>query len=185
MDLSILISSLRDGGAERVTADVFENLPNQLTRKLVTIYNEEGKYKIKRDGHICLKREHPNITLSIGGIIQSVKHTICTCNQYIHILNNSGVNVSFSILEYDNVINIISSILTGKKHIISERNYPARSMSKMESIINWFSYFIGGKTASKIICNSDGVKHLLSKMYRINPDKITVIYNPKDVADNF
>ena len=180
MDVTILIPSLRDGGAERVTADVFENLPNRLTRQLVTIY-DEVRYPINRGGYICLNRERVKTGRNLKGVIKFIKQTASICRHYIHILKKSNTQVSFSILGYDQVINIFSCIITGKKHIISERNYPARPLSKTEKIINWFIYFIGGKTSSKIICNSEGVKHLLSKMYHINPDKITVIYNPKDV----
>lgn len=182
-DISILISSLRDGGAERVTSDVFENLPPEVSCQLVTIY-DEIKYPVKREPRYCLGFQHPNVgkNLRIIDIFSQLHFITKLCQHYRAVLRKNSVHVSMSVLELDNVVNILSCITSGRKHIISERNNPNRPMiSGGDRICNLISYYLGGITASKIICNSFGVKEQLAKLYHIHPDKITVIYNPKDV----
>ena len=94
--------------------------------------------------------------------------------------NNADVSVSF--LSDMNVTNIISCIFTRTKCIVSVRNNPIHDYSRLaDYLLLQLSLNLTRIFASHVITNSNGTAQVLIQKYHINPKKVSVIYNPKDI----
>ena len=163
------------GGAERVAATIVSNLPNTISRKLITIYDSEIKYNIPEKPTTLLKYSSNKILRKIMLPFSILKNII--------ICKKEAPKIVLSFLDYDNILNIITSIVCDYTAIISVHGVP--SFQK--------SIYFGGESIQKllfslakikgcpIIAVSQGIKDELISDYKINSESITILYNPIDI----
>lgn len=165
------------GGAERVATDVYNNLPTCL-KKRVTIY-EDGEDTGYSTPDLTLGFKHsPRVPEYLTYIWKLPVGII----KYSRYLNKYHPNISWSLTDPDNIINMMACTITKTKYITSIRGNPESDY--LPAYLKWVNYIIitiSKRYAYKINTNSFEIKEVLISKYGINPEKISVIYNPKDI----
>ncbi|MCS7184819.1 MAG: glycosyltransferase [bacterium] len=149
----ILINRKTGGGAEKIANLIAEKL------KINIIFLDEDIIKIKF--------KPIKILLHIYAIIKLALY-----------IKTKKIKSVLSFLERSNIINIITSFLTGHKAIVSVRINIIKEYEKFPFYIK-FAKFIY-KKSYKIIAVSNGVKQMLESM-DIDKEKIEVIHNAVEV----
>lgn len=175
--VSLLITSLGKGGAERVASELHNSFSNQIDSQVVTLTNE-NVYELKKEP-ICLcinvqnKKIFPFLCSCIQGIIR-----------YRNYLNISKPVISISFLTLDNIINVLVNLFQKRSIVVCCVH---SVMSKKTKKYVYLGFFIRNlikftyKNSDKIIAVSNGVKNELVEEYKVNPEKIFVIHNPIDI----
>ena len=102
--------------------------------------------------------------------------------KYTRLLKKYSPDVSISFLDIDNLINIIACRYVGVKAVTSMRESPTYAKTRLiVRIIRHIVFSFCGNWTEMVIPNSEGSKNALVKMYDLLPDKISVVYNPKDI----
>lgn len=163
--IMILIGNLRKGGAERAVVNLAEKLSKKYEVIIVTYHNRKILKEVEdyqcnvRHIHICKEKFWK---ISIIKKIKKIKK-IKRENKITHCIS-FGTN--------PNYLNAITRI--NEKVIISIRNYISiAECSKELKIKNK----IASKLSDYIVAVSEDVKEDYIKTYRVNPKKITTIYN--------
>lgn len=174
----ILMSNLSGGGAERVMADIYNNLPAEVGCQIITIDEMEARYEVKKEPislHFKRRSHLPQTIVCLWKIPLSIV-------LYSRLLIKYKPEVSVSILPVECVVNIFACIFTGVKPIISVRGNPSSKYIPWSSkLLYAISLHMSRILNIPIITNSNDVKKNLVLNYRLKSDNIQVIYNPKNM----
>ncbi len=181
VSVNLLIGSLGGGGAERVAAELYSSHPADIPTRLAIFSSKILAYNVDSNNLTILSSEFCKTKLL--KFIYSIRPRIIYCIiSYTVYLRRNKADVSVSFLTEMNITNIISCLFTRTKCIVSVRNNPNCDYSGVyEYIVLQLSLHLTHFFADHIIVNSKGSEQVLIQKYHINPDKVSVIYNPKDI----
>lgn len=177
--LSILITSLAGGGAERVVSVILNELKDEFDITLI-LMNDTIVYDIPKDIKILYLE---NVSQKKNGVIKILKLPFLAY-KYKNICNKQNINTSLSFMYRPNFINILAKLFGLKsKVIISERSTPSKVYldRSLGSIVGNFLIKKLYSKADIIIPNSKGNSLDLIKNYSIEEKKLSVIENPFDI----
>lgn len=181
VSVNLLVTSLGGGGAERVIAELYSSHPAEIPTRLAIFLSKKNEYKVDPDNLTILSSEL--CKTKIMKLIYSIRPSIIYCIiRYTLYLMKNNADVSVSFLSDMNVTNIISCIFTRTKCIVSVRNNPIHDYSRLaDYLLLQLSLNLTRIFASHVITNSNGTAQVLIQKYHINPNKVSCIYNPKDI----
>lgn len=168
--LMFILPSMAGGGAEKVALLLMRYFAHSQFNIFLVLFKQEGEYLSQLPENIHLVDLKKRSKFDFLSLIGRLKDT----------LEKIKPDVILSFITYANIISLISSGLTGNlpKLIISHRNYhELQRRFAFKQIIYPFCY----RRARKIIAISEGIKNTLIKDWKIQEDKICVIYNPIDI----
>jgi glycosyltransferase involved in cell wall biosynthesis len=175
--LIFLITSLGQGGAERVVAELDHHMSPGLSRTIVTLTNNQA-YPVRS------KVESFGLTFPEGRHFRSIYEAMIAIARYRRLLVNGKPDVSISFLLLDNLINTIACFgLAGVRTIVSIHTPLERKIGN-----HWFSPILKvlirvlAKRVDTIIVVSNAIRDELVHHYRIDETKIKVLYNPIDLC---
>lgn len=173
--IAIIIPTLNGGGAERTASKLSLYLSNDKYDKYVIVF-DGSEITYEYNGQLIdMKLKAKNFILSKFANI--VKRII----KLRQIKKKYQIQVSLSFLDSANIVNVFSR--TGDKIILSVRNYESKSSNnfygKFYNILVKMFY----KKADCIVSVSKRVKDDLINNYKIDSDKIKVIYNFYDLDE--
>lgn len=144
---------------------------------------------------ITIYKDREEISYSTPDLTLGFKHSvhIPECMTYIwklpvgivkysRYLKKYHPNISWSLNAPENIINMMACTITKTKYITSIRGNPESDY--LPAYLKWVDYItltLSKRCAYKINTNSFEIKEVLISKYGINPEKISVIYNPKDI----
>lgn len=179
-NLSILITSLSGGGAERVVSVLLNELKDEYNITLVLL-NDTIAYDIPKEDIEIVYLE--NSSASEIGIKKILKLPLLGW-RYKNICHSCNTDVSLSFMYRPNFINIFAKLFGLKsKVVISERNTPSqvyKGKSLSAKVGNFLIKWLYPK-ADIIMPNSKGNALDLMKNYNMSEDKLRVIENPFDI----
>jgi len=164
---------MKGGGAEKVASVLMNNLDRERFEPTLVLFNKEGEYLkfVPSDVEIIdlnKKNRFDFITLILK-LRRLIKE------QRPHILLSS--------LYYPNMIIVLSRLLlrTPCKIVLSEHSQhkkllPFKRFSRLVRHLMRFTY----RRADKIVAVSNSIKNDLVSDFRIDPERIAVIYNPME-----
>lgn len=168
--IKFLIGNLADGGAERVVSNLSTNMDSKIEKNII-LFGARCKVGYPYSGKLIYldKFSEKNIILKIYALYTRIKKIKKMKKDSPHI-------PIISFLEYPNLINLFT-----RKHgktIISVRNHMSTKYKSGIKALFWNSTikYLYGK-ADKIIVVSEEIKKDLNENYRIEREKIHVIYN--------
>lgn len=168
--VKFLIGNLADGGAERVVSNLSTNMDSKIEKNII-LFGARCKVGYPYSGKLIYldKFSEKNIILKIYALYTRIKKVKKMKKDSPHI-------PIISFLEYPNLINLFT-----RKHgktIISVRNHMSTKYKSGIKALFWNSTikYLYGK-ADKIIVVSEEIKKDLNENYRIEREKIHVIYN--------
>lgn len=179
-NLSILITSLSGGGAERVVSVLLNELKNEYNITLI-LMNDTIAYDIPKGDIKIVYLE--NSSVSQSGIKKILKLPLLGW-RYKNICYSCDIDVSLSFMYRPNFINAFAKLFGLKsKIVISERNTPSqvyKGNALSATIGNFLIKWLYPK-ADAIIPNSKGNALDLLTNYNIDEEKLRVIENPFDI----
>jgi len=168
-----VINSLAGGGAERV----FTTLVDQLSRRpdeiaiTVALLDNEAEEAYRLPAGVTVERLDAR-----GGLLRSITQTR-------KLVRRLRPDVTLSFLSRANVAAIVAMRRTGGAAIISERvNTTAHRRSGRLAFLSRLLIRNTYPTARRIIAVSEGVARTLESDFDVEPQRISVIYNPVDTA---
>lgn len=170
-NIIFFVSNLTGDGAQRIVVSVANSVNNS---KLVTIYDTPSAYASSAE-------RIPLSSFSSQRIVRIVK-TPLILSRYIRTIKKERASVSISALPADNLINILSSIITGIPAIISVHGMPSHNYSNIDKMIKSIVFFLTKKTKTRVIAVSNGVRDELIRLHVLSKSQISVIYNPIDIS---
>lgn len=181
MDSTLIIHKLTGGGAERVLAETYNHFPDDYEATLVLINDDGCVYDLEKPFiSLGLNRGKPTNILYYTSIIPK------SIWKYSRILNKYKPKTSLSLNTLDNLVNIISCKLTGVKPVVQIRadwTNDKIKRSLLVSISEYVNLLLMRVFCLDIIVNSENVKSNLRSKCNLSKNKITVIYNPKDIEN--
>lgn len=174
-NISLFISSLCGGGAERIITELYESLPKEINRKLIKIYKTDNRIErfIIADSE-SLVNYHDKLIIRLLTIPVIIK-------KYSKLLKNNDINLSLSFLPTDNVVNILACNLSNTMPIISFHLSPSYKFGNNGNIMVKFSILLSKHLKTRIISVSHNIRDELINKYHIPAEKIIVIYNPINI----
>lgn len=164
--------SLHDGGAQRTMVNIINNL-------------DKSKYEVV----LVLGTQKNNVYIDLINkdirveYLSKPKLRKCIF-KLAAIIRAENPSLIFTTLNNNNIILSISKLISCKKIPIVVRETNNRTQSKNVSVMNRImTYFAYNCAAKKIVALSEGVKIDLIDNFKINPEKIVVIYNPVEVDE--
>ncbi|GIW65710.1 MAG: glycosyltransferase [Candidatus Parcubacteria bacterium] len=161
----ILINSLYGGGAEKVAFNLFRTLDFDK----IFLLEKDIKYEVPKEKVVFLLKHNYKTNAILKTLFIPI-HSL-RLKKY---LNPDDVIISF--LERSNYVNILTSLITKHKTIVSIRMSQIFGRFKLHPY-NLLSKFLYPK-ANLIVAVSEGIKDELIKTFSISSEKIKVIYNP-------
>ena len=167
--VAIIIQNLYGGGAERVAANLSRQLSESYHVHLIVFNGESVSYPYGGTLH--------NLNLkSAGGFFQKIRNIIMRVKRTREIKRRENVDVSISLMDGANLINIFSR--AHDKAIISVRDnmsetYPSRFRKIIERLVIGYT----AKRSNYLVAVSDDVADDLIRNFGVSPQKTTVIYN--------
>ena len=156
-NILILVSKLSNGGAERVAANLANNLATRYDNVIVVTYNSKGKNTYECSAkRIDIKDEKIKRIIQIREIKKKYNITHC---------------ISFCTTA--NFLNCASNF--GEKKIISIRNY--LSLNSKERFLNKIQARISAKFADKIVTVSKVIEIEQEEKYKVDKKKLITINN--------
>lgn len=174
--LAILIYSLGGGGAERVLLTLLPHLQAAFEVRLFVL-EDTNSY-------------HANIAYEVIGDSKSSESAALKLLRLPFLarklaakLCNYQIDCCLSLLNRPNYINLLAAKISKHKAIISEHATPSLQYAKgLGGFANrWLIRTLYPK-AAHIIAVSYGVRNDLINHFTINPNQITTIHNPFDIA---
>ncbi|NJB35363.1 glycosyltransferase [Croceivirga sp. JEA036] len=181
MNFSILIYSLRGGGAERVVSYLVPYIQSKGYNVHLVLMHNTLDYELPKSVNLhFIENSHPNE----NGILKLFKLPYLAY-KYAKLLKTLKITHSFSLLTRPNYINVLSRIFSRRKFklIISERNFISEQYGygNLPCKINkWLVKKLYPK-ADLIICNAKASGTDLVNNYGVSKTKIKTIYNPIDL----
>ena len=168
----VITRQLTSGGAERIAANVATELNNGETKTWLLVFDGTGAtYPCGTD---IIDLKSPIQSRILDKAIWYIK----IWNNVRKIKKNLNITHTISFLNEPDLINILTA---GKgKTIVSVRN--RRSMLNKNVITKIKDIFVFNR-ADLIVSLSNGVKDDLIDYYKINGEKIRVIYNACDIEE--
>lgn len=160
-----MINSLAFGGTERVAT----NLLNSIKFEKIFLLENEVKFEILSDIIFPLSKFESNT----NSILKTFLLPILAIKLSKQITENSVV---VSMLERSNYVNILTYFLKKHRAIISIRMSQINGRNKLHPY-NLISKWLYPK-ADLIISVSKGIKKELIDFFKVDPEKIKIIYNP-------
>lgn len=167
----LIISSLYQGGAERVITYLASYLSNEKYEISLILYEKKGEYLDEIPNHIRIYDFGKRTSLDF------IKLIFCTRK----VITETKPDIVLSFLLYNNIVTGLAVCFLRRsfKIIFSERNYPPEYLRRVP--FGWIKKWlikITYRTADLIITNSISTKIALEKYYYLHPEKIKTIYNP-------
>lgn len=163
-NIAIIVPKLKEGGAERVAANLSLELPSNYNKFIFLFDDTNIKYPY--NGKI-IKIENKETKNILGKILKVFRQVM----KVRKLKRKYNIDVTISHLVGPNFLNILSKV--NDKVIITEHSYIRK---KRISRQGKFLRKIYNK-ADKIVAVSDGVKKNLIENYNINHKKVETIYN--------
>ena len=180
--ISILISSLDFGGAERVVSVLLEEFNKKEIEVILVLMDKTIKYKLPKNQEVVYLMTNDLSTGSIKKLLLIPYLAL----KYKKICSKYKIEISLSFMNRSNYINILSSLMGNNINVlISERIVPSNeysSSSLKDKISHYLIKFLYPK-ADKILPNSLGIKNDLVKKFYIKKELIKVINNPIDFEE--
>jgi N-acetylgalactosamine-N,N'-diacetylbacillosaminyl-diphospho-undecaprenol 4-alpha-N-acetylgalactosaminyltransferase len=170
-NLSILIYSLANGGAERQVSILLQELHKRYNITLV-LMNNSIFYEIPENVEVIfLEKSEP----FENGIKKLLKLPFLAL-KYKKLLKEKNIDISLSFMNRPNYVNVLAKLLGSKsKTIISERAMPSlQHKNGLQGFINKVLIKHLYKKADFVISNSKGNQKDLKENFKIDAE---VIYN--------
>lgn len=164
MKLFILINSLLGGGAEKVVLHLTKILPIDK----IFLLEKDIKYELPDEKVVFLS----NMSSKTSPILKTLFIPLYVLKLYKKVNKN---DIILSFLERSNYVNILTSLISKHKAIISVRMSQLSGRSKCHSY-NFLSKLLYPK-ADLIICVSKTIAKELQNFYNVPSEKLKVIYN--------
>lgn len=170
-----IIPSLQVGGAEKVMLNILKNIDRDSYNLKLIVINYVGS----------LINEIPKDVEVIGLNNKRIRYSLFRISKELLKLKPDYV---FTTLGYMNIAIIFIKTILGLKSkiIVREASTPSKYISNLpilQASIYSFLYKRYYPKAEKIIAQCDNMKDDLIRNYGIEPNKITRIYNPVDIAE--
>ena len=169
-----IINSLEGGGAERVMVKLLFILENYFAA------NKTPVHLILLDSlpesQTCPTYVTKTVLNSQGSLVNGYK-------QLKPLLNRIKPAYCFSFLTRSNFLNVSLAKPLGYRAIISERvNTTSHLSGGLKDAISRFLVKLLYKRANSVVAVSEGVKADLVKNYAVPESKVSLLYNPYDIA---
>lgn len=178
-NIAFILPRLSNGGMERVAAALSKEIAKKYSLVIISLLKDDEKFNFSGEIIEVNKTIRKNFLGKILNFIFRIK-------EINKIKKEKKIDLTLSFEQTCNLINLI----TGKeKKIISVHNIKSKEnlsigfYGKIYNVIMKNLY----KKSDRIICVSKGIKKDLYVNYKINSEKIQVLYNPHDIkfiADN-
>ena len=173
----LITNTMLGGGAERVVAELERNIQHT---QIVTRENTKSSYPLIKEP-ITLNTDKLYVqSRFLRFIYNNTIGLIKSIIDYKALMKENNINLSISILDYSNITSVPACKLLGVPSVISVHSNPDNKYG-----IPFYSYYtrkfgilLGKYFSENIVAVSYSIKDVLINSYHINPDKITVIYNP-------
>jgi len=150
-----LIDKLKEAGAQKHLLGVISNLDKERFKPKLLTLEELG---VKRIYGLS----------GIRGLIRLIR-----------IIRQENPDIVHTYLFSENILGVFAAKLAGVKFIVtSRRDTGILREGKLRHIL---AYRLTNRWVDKIICVSEAVKKVVLAKEKINPDKVTVIYNGVDI----
>jgi len=177
--ISILLTSLTSGGAEKVISLLLKKLVVDFDVHLILIY-DLIHFEIPGEVHtFVLSRKPLNTNFSfLGKFTEAVKGT----SRYLGILKRNKIDIAVSFLALPNLMNSLARMKHSKlRTIISERGFPTdNTTSKISYYISKVFYPLLYNRNDKLFSNSVYINQDLAINFKIRIP-MEVIYNPIEI----
>lgn len=179
--LTIVIHSLRGGGAERVLVNLLRGLDRSDFSINLILYERVFDYPLPD------KVEVASLDIEASrNLFKLIKGFVLKIIRLALLFRRNRPDIIFSLLSSTNVAVIIAKLLSGTKNkvIVSEHTYPSVNLSN-ETYGGITRLFIKScyPKADKIIAVSASIKQDLVSNFHFPETKIEVVYNPVDIGE--
>lgn len=174
----LLIPTLSGGGSERVMVHLIRNIDRRKFDPCLVLFEKKGRYIEDLPSNIQI------FELEKGGYKYGFQWLILF--KLRKLIEKQKPDIILSFMWYTNIIAILALYLSRVKceAVISERYGLAFSLEGwLTELLRRFTIRFLYPKADKIIVNSEKMGFQLSQMFKIQPGKITVIYNPVDIQE--
>ncbi|MBP1154402.1 MULTISPECIES: glycosyltransferase [unclassified Paenibacillus] len=174
-NIGLLISTLNDGGAERVISRLSYILKDNYNLSVILFDSRNMKYE-HYGNLIDLKVEANN-----GNILSKFVLLFRRVLRLKRIKKENNLCAVISFLDSPNIVNILSNnkecdVIVSVRNFLSEE----RDLSLLNRLTD-FAMKLLYKKADRVIPVSKQIRELLIQKYNIESNKIKTIYNPFDV----
>lgn len=166
--IAIIVPKLTEGGAERTAANLSVILSKYYAVHLIVFDSRDISYPY--GGTL-----HDIKMLPRGSVLRGIINIIKRINTVKKIKKEFSIFASISLMEYSNLVNVLSK--SGDKVISSVRNYMSKAPSMIEKGTAQKMKFIADRSA-KVVAVSNGVGEDLIENFGVPNDKVITIYNP-------
>lgn len=166
-----IINSLTAGGAERAFVSVISSMEDRLkgyTTHLVLLDTEEERHPVPH-----FVRKH---------VIDANFNWLKSAYSLMGLLKDLSPAVTLSFLNRANVANVISATILRHPCVISERSHTSSHFGGVAAPINRAIIRLIYPRADQVIAASHGIRTDLISNFGISEGKVSVIYNPVDLA---
>ena len=170
----LIISSLGQGGAQRVITYIASYLRKDKYEISIVLYEKKGEYLVEIPKHIRIYDFQKRTPWDFFRLIFSTRN----------LIKEAKPDIVLSFLFYTNIVTGLAVLFLKKsfKIIFSERNYPPEYLRRIhfgwiKKCLMKFTY----RKADLIIPNSNLTKVALEKIFYVQSAKIKTIYNPIDL----
>lgn len=171
-NIAIIVPKLTDGGAERVASNLSLYLPGEYERYMIVYNTEKIDYPYKGNLIDLNTKAASNIAGKIINLIRRVYKIRKIKKKY-------NIQTSISFMEGPNIVNIFTKcndqVIISVHTFISKRNEDFYSKVYKKLIKMFYNM------ADVIVVVSKAIKEDLIENFKLNKDKLKVIYNPMDI----
>lgn len=185
LDLIILTGTLRDGGAEVIATNLIAHFPSYISKEIIVrqqnISQQDNSEATSTESkYVVFRTVHNHLPKPVKNILKPF-YILSDIIRYHSILRKKHPSVSLSISCADNLINVISSLFSKTKPILSCHYLPSQYNVCGGYIVNKLTYFIARISGAHIVAVSNSVAEDLYTHYHISKQHIHTIYNPIDL----
>lgn len=173
--IAFLIGSLAGGGAERVVSNLSCSMSDTIEHYIINFNCENAIYPYRG----ILVKLRPCKDKNVYNPFRKLHYLFTYIYQIWRIKSKYDIKTTISFLTTSNILNVISA--GRRKTIISVRSQTSKHMHGFYGVIYSLLIRLLYNRADCIVAVSEGVKDDLIINYRIEPNKIDVIYNPYDL----
>ncbi len=172
-NVAFLIPSMRNGGAERVLSNMSTNFSDNINQKIIVWDGKDVDYPFKGELVDIDIQNKDNI---IGNVLVLLNRIIKVKKEK----NKNDIQTTISFLEGPNIVNILGR--KRDKVIVSVHNFQSKERKGIYGTI--FKMLIKQfyNKADVVVSVSEQIKNDLIENFKIEEDKVKVIYNPFDIA---
>ncbi len=173
--LFFIFSLKRGGGAEKAISLLTQELIKYFDVFTVTFYNTKRRYPVGG--------KYLSINENNGSKIGQLTNLLLRPFKIYRIIKNTHPDLIISNIDLTNIVMILTKILFRLKIplVITLQTNPLIAYDTNMKYINTFIKFMYSlKVVDKILAVSNDIKNILTHYYRINTNKIIVVYNGID-----